>query len=89
MTDQTTDRLRVALLSKFLHHAVPGDIYNDVEVATGANRDDIKRMFNAMRLSGVVEKSSPYLTREASFTLTRAGSLFYAQLSHEVRPEES
>lgn len=69
--------LPIVVMSKFVNHAVPGDVYDSIEFDSGASRRDIKRMFNALRLAGIVEKTSPHNSRAASFRLSEAGVTFY------------
>jgi hypothetical protein len=72
--------IRIALLARFVNHAVPADIYPQVEKETGADHRLVLRLFAAMRLAGVVERSSPHKTREASFILSRPGHRYYESL---------
>lgn len=84
-TPQQMETLRVSLLSRFVNHAIPADIYPEVERETGAEHALVLRLFAAMRLAGLVERSSPYKTREASFILSKSGHAFYEMLLAERR----
>lgn len=72
--------VRIALISAFINHAIPGDVYADISKKTGADKASLKRLFYALRMAGVLDKSSPHNSREASFKVTAAGLSFYYAL---------